>query len=303
MRGLVCWSRRPSATEPPGREAPAGGGAGASRLRIASGACARAIRVALIFACLFLAAARGEASLSVSPSYIELEIGKGRPSQALTVTNVTNEEVRYRIQVVHFGFSENGSVEMVPTDAHSLAPWIKCNPREFTLAPKAVRAIRLTVVPPPSLAPGEYWAAVWFEPLRNVAADSTADSTGSRARVRVMVNLLIPIFGQVPRVNYRGELTDLVAMRAPGGIKFVARLTNTGSGRLQVKGSYEIFNAGGTQVAQGPISGDTILAGGVRVFPEFVKGEFPDREYMIRVRYESPKLTTALGGQASVRQE
>jgi hypothetical protein len=104
-------------------------------------------------------------------------------------------------------------------------------------------------------------------------------------------------------VNYRGELTNLAAMRATGGISLVARLANTGSGRLQVKGSYQILNAGGTQVAQGVIGEDTILPGGARIFPQFVKGEFPDREYTIRVRYESPKLAAVLGGQTSVRQE
>ena len=302
MSGFVCWNNPPSATKPPGRGASAGSGAATSLARIASGARVRTKRVARIFACLFLVAARGEASISVSPSYIEFEIGKGRPSQALTVTNVTNEETRYRIQVVHFGFSKDGNVEMVPPDAHSLAPWIKCNPREFSLAPKASRAIRLTVIPPPSLAPGEYWAALWFEPL-SMSVDSTADSTGRRGSVHVMTNLLIPIFGQVPRVDYRGELTNLAAARTSGGIAIVARLANTGSGRLQVKGSYEILDAGGAQVAQGLIGEDTILAGGARVFPQLAKGAFPEREYTIRVRYESPKLKTVLGGQTSVRQE
>jgi hypothetical protein len=255
-----------------------------------------------VCACLVLAAVRANASLSVSPSYIELEIGKGRPSQALTVSNVTDTETRYRIQVVHFGFSKEGNVEIVPPDSRSLSPWVKCNPREFSLAPRASRAIRLTVIPPQSLAPGEYWAAVWFEPL-SAPVDSMADSTGRKGRIQVMTNLLIPIFGQVPRVNYHGELTNVAAMRAPGGIKLVTRLANTGDGRLQVKGTYEVLDAAGARVAQGPIGEDTVLAGGVRVFGQFVKGEFPEREYTIRVRYESPKLAAVLGGQTSVRQE
>jgi hypothetical protein len=260
------------------------------------------MRAALIIACLFLAAARGEASISVSPSYIEFEIGKGRPSQALTVTNVTDQEARYRIQVVHFGFSKDGGVEMVPADAHSLVPWIKCNPREFSLGPKAARTIRLTVVPPTSLAPGEYWAAVWFEPL-SMTLDSTEDNSGRKGSVHVMTNILVPIFAQAPRVLYRGELTNLAATRDTSGIRIVASLSSTGNGRLQVKGTYEILNAGGTQVAKGPIGSDTILAGGMRIFPQLVKGDFPDPEYTIRVRFESPKLATALGGQTSVRQE
>lgn len=255
--------------------------------------------VALVFACLVFGASRGEASLSVSPSYIELEVGKGRPSQALTIGNATDREERYRVHVVHFQFSKTGNVEMVPQDAHSMANWIKCNPREFTLAPRASRAIRLTVVPPKSPAPGEYWAAVWFEPL----SGRTPASQGrdGKASVQVVTNILVPIFGRVSRVDYRCELTDLTAARTKSGIAIAARLANTGSARVLLKGSYEILAGSDAPVAQGLIGEDTVLAGGERIFQQMVKGTFPRSEYTIRVRYESPSLATVLGGQTSVR--
>jgi hypothetical protein len=259
-------------------------------------------RVAWLLAALLLVAARADASLSVSPSYIELELGKGRPSQTITVGNMTDEETRYRVQIVHFGFSKDGNVEMIPPDAHSLVPWIKCNPREFALAPRASRAIRFTVLPPKSLGAGEYWAAVWFEPLVS-RLEGSQDSLGRKANVRVVTNILVPIFGQVPRVDRRCELTDVAAARTPDGIAIAARLSNTGAGRLQLKGSYEILAEGGTQVASGTIGDDTILAGGERIFRQVAHGTFPDKEYTVRVRYESPRLPAVLGGQALVHQE
>jgi hypothetical protein len=260
-----------------------------------------ATRVALVLACLIAAVTCAEASISVSPSYIELEVGKGRPSQPITIGNASDQEERYRVHVVHFGFSESGDVQMIPTDAHSLAPWIKCNPREFTLGPKSSRAVRLTVVPPKSLPPGEYWAAVWFEPLTG-RTNTPAGNRSGKAAVQVVTNVLVPIFGEVPHVDYRCELKDLMAAKTKGGIAIAARLANTGSGRVRLKGSYEILSGGAdAPVAQGLIGEDTVLAGGQRIFKQIVKGTFPQDEYTIRVRYESPSLATVLGGQTSVR--
>jgi hypothetical protein len=258
----------------------------------------------LVCASLLLSAAPGKASISVSPSYVLLEAGKGRPSQPISVTNLADKEVRYRIKVVHFSFTETGNVEVVPADAHSLESWIKCNPREFSLAAKSTRAIRLTVVPPKSLGPGEYWAAVWFEPLDS-PPDSTADSTagGKHGQIRIAINILVPIFFDVPRLVFNGELTNVTAARATGGLKLDARLSNTGTGRIKVKGSYEVLDAGGKQVAQGPLGEDTILVGGNRVFSLLARGDFPGREYTVRVGFESAKLGRVLGGQASVRQQ
>lgn len=253
---------------------------------------------ALIMVCVALGAPPAEASLSVSPSYIELEVGKGRPSQAITVGNATSKETRYRVHVVHFGFSTSGNVEMVPADKHSLAPWIKCNPREFTLAPKASRAIRITVVPPRAPAAGEYWAAIWFEPLSGRTPQKERDG---KASVQVVTNILVPIFGRVSQVDYRCELTDLTVARTQGGIAIAAHLANTGSGRVQLKGSYEILAGSDTPVARGQIGEDTVLAGGERIFRQTVKGAFPTDQYTVRVRYESPSLATVLGGQTSFR--
>ena len=256
----------------------------------------------LVCAGLALAATRSEASLSVSPALIELELDNSRPSRVLTVTNVTNQETRYRVQVVHFRFNRDGNVQTVPPDEHSMASWIKCNPREFTLGPGTTRAIRLTVLPPKSLPPGEYWAAVWFEPLKGLEAH-LQDTLGAKANMRVMTNILVPVYGRVPQVNYRCELADMVALRTADTVSIATRVINTGSARVRVKGSFEILAGDGTKAGEGLIGEDMILAGGERVFRQAFVGKFPAKEYMVRVRYESKKLPNVVGGQTVLRQE
>jgi hypothetical protein len=121
-----------------------------------------------------------------------------------------------------------------------------------------------------------------------------------KASVQVVTNILVPIFGRVSRVDYRCELKDLAATRTKGGIAIAARLVNTGSARVQIKGTYEILAGSETPVAQGLIGEDVVLAGGERIFRQTVKGSFPQNQYTIRVRYESPRLATILGGQTAV---
>ena len=76
---------------------------------------------------------RAEASLSIHPAYVEFDLDRGRPSEILTVTNLTGESMRYRAKVQHFLYTETGGIRQVPPDEHSLAQWTKLNPREFTL--------------------------------------------------------------------------------------------------------------------------------------------------------------------------
>jgi hypothetical protein len=253
--------------------------------------------LALIF---LLSPMAGEGSISVKPAYIEVNIDKGRPSKTITVSNITDQETRYRLHIVHFVYLPDGNFKMVPPDEHSLAQWVKFNPREFVLGPNASRAIRLTIIPPGKLKPGEYWAALWFEPLRG-QMKRIEHAEGGGMTLRVSTNILVPIIGQVPKIVYDCQLADLSASRTDSMVAISAKLTNTGTGRVKLKGAYEILDGSSTVVAEGLIGDDTILAGGERVFVQHVKGDFKGTEYSVRVRYMSEKLPGVLAGQTSAR--
>jgi hypothetical protein len=247
-----------------------------------------------------LAPVAGEGSLSIKPAFIEVELGKTRPSETIHVENITKEEARYRVRVVHFVYDEGGNIAMVPPDPRSMAPWIKCNPLEFTLPPKSARAIRLTIIPPKSLDPGDYWAAIWFEPL-SYATSTSSDGQGRKVSLKVQTNILIPVLGQVPGVAYKCDLTDVSATKNKDGIAIAASLANQGSGRVKLKGNYEILDAANSQIAQGLIGDDVIMAGGKRTFKQQVKGDFPAGDYVVRVTYTSAKLPAVLAGQTHLR--
>ncbi len=250
-------------------------------------------------AVVLLSTGRASAVLSVHPAYVELNLDRGRPSEILTVTNLTDEEVRYRAKVRHFLYTKEGGIQHLPPDEHSLASWTKLNPKEFTIPPKGSRVIRLSVIAPRNLAPGEYWADIEFEPLEGRVTEAD-DGEGRTIRLEVTASILVPIVGQVGTLTYQVQLQDLSAWKTETGIRVSAHLANTGTGRIGIKGTYEVLNASDEVVAEGLIGDDTILAGGERVFVRLAEGEFLDDEYMVRVRYTSRRIEETIAGQTSV---
>ncbi|MFH1689090.1 MAG: hypothetical protein ABIE42_02495 [Candidatus Eisenbacteria bacterium] len=242
------------------------------------------------------------ATLSIEPAFVELALDKGRPSAVITVTNVTDQETRYRAQPAHFVYKTDGNFELQEPDGQSLALWLKFNPREFTLAPKESRAIRLSVVPPKNLDDGEYWAALRFEPLEGIISRGD-DGAGRSVAVEVRANILVPIVGRVGEQTYVCDFKDLKAWRSDEGVAIVASIVNTGTARVRVNGSYEIVDSAGNEVAGGVFGEATILAGGERVFSQVVEGEFPDENYDVRIRYTSETLKDDLAGLTHVRNE
>jgi len=239
------------------------------------------------------------ATLSIHPAYVEFNLDRGRPSETITVTNLTDGEMRYRAHVRHFLYTRDGAILQVEPDEHSLAAWTKLNPKEFTLPGKGSRVIRLSVIPPNNLAPGEYWAAIEFEPLEGRIAEGE-DAAGRKVRLEVTASIMVPIVGQVGEIEYGFDLKDLMALKEEGGISIAAHLVNTGTGRLGLKGTFEILRVSGEVVSEGLIGDDTVLAGGERIFTQTVRGTFPDSLYIARVRYSSSRIEKPVAGQTRV---
>ena len=53
------------------------------------------------------------AALSIEPAFVELSLDRGRPAEVITVTNVTDQETRFRAHAVHFVYTPDGNFAMV----------------------------------------------------------------------------------------------------------------------------------------------------------------------------------------------
>lgn len=231
--------------------------------------------------------------ISISPAFVELTLDKGVPAGQFLITNSGNEEERYRIRSIYFIFSSDGGFREMPPDEHSMAQWVKFNPKEFTIPPQARQAIRFVVTPKGKLKAGEYWAAMELESLKTTEAKST-DDKGRTFRFEIIPSIVVPIFGKVGDVRYMGAVK--AAKIVPNGKEkeLETLIVNTGDGCLFVIGEYEILNEEGQVVAKNSLGRSYLLPGAERKISAEIKEKLPTGEYTIRVRYNSNKLKQPL---------
>ena len=227
--------------------------------------------------------------LSIAPAYVEVSLDKGRPAGQFMISNLGEEEERYRIRAVHFTFTKDGSVRNIEPDEHSLAPWIKFNPTEFVLTPKSRRAVRYVITPQGKLRPGEYWAAMELESLKTTVANAK-DEGGREYRIEVIPSILVPMFGTVGKVRYQGTLKEIQVVPHEGGQAIQLLIENTGEGRLVVGAQYEIRNSSGEEVQKGSVARAYVLPGSEQFFFRQLETNLPEGNYKVRVQCNSPQL-------------
>lgn len=230
-----------------------------------------------------------QAALSISPAFIELPLDKGRPGGQFIITNVGDEEERYRIRAIHFLFMEDGGLREVPPDEHSIAPWVRFNPKELTLKPKTKQTVRFVIAPNSTLHTGEYWGAMELESLKTTFGKGE-DAGGRKLSIEVIPTILVPIFGTVGNVRYQAASKGARIVTMENRKVIESLITNTGEGRLFLTGEFEIINASGQSVEKGSLGQAYVLPGADRKFKVPIGTSLPDGQYTINVKYSSTGL-------------
>lgn len=218
------------------------------------------------------------AGIGVKPAFVEVEMDKGRPSGVFLISNLGDKEERFRVNAVHFTYSEKGTLEVSPNGQFSLAPYIRFNPRELTIAPKTQRAVRFAIVPQGKLVEGEYWAAMELESLAMNETVAKNDETGRSVRLRTVTTIMAPIFGTVGKPTYEGEVKNLELQIEKGEPVLKALVAATGNGRLGVRGTYEILDASGVPVNSGSLGAAYVLRGSQRWLTQKIDAGIPTNQ-------------------------
>ena len=229
------------------------------------------------------------ADLTITPAYVELNLDKGIPSGVFQISNRGEEEVRYRVQAVAFRFDTDGGTQLIDPDERSMARWIVFSPKEFTLGPNSMQKVRFAVSPRGKLRTGEYWAAMELEAL-DTLTQKGLDAKGRELSVKVVSSIVVPIFGKVGTVRYRGMSKEIKVLSEGKGKTIEAWVSNTGEGRLFLEGKYEIVNSSGKVIEDGNLGRSYVLPGGNVKFSVAVKTELETGTYTIKVNYHSTQL-------------
>ncbi len=241
------------------------------------------------------------ANLGIRPAYVEVELDKRRPAGRFLISNLGDTAERYRINALHFVYSEEGELRQSKTGDHSLAQWIRFNPRELTLAPKTQQAVRFAIVPRGKLEQGEYWAAMELESLRVNEITSTDEESGKSVKLRTISTIMVPIFGTVGDVDYDGVIKDVKLVTNDGAIYLRALLAATGSGRLGAIAKYEIRNTDGEILDEAPMDRAYVLRGTQRWLTRKMEVELPEEVYTIKIIVNAAHFEKPLTKQIQLR--
>jgi hypothetical protein len=236
------------------------------------------------------------AQLAIQPAYVEVELDHGRATGTMTVTNTADNPVRLRAQAVMFAFDERGQMQQRPTeDAFSIAPMLKFNPREFVVEGKSSRTVRFSVIGTPDMEPGEYWAALEFEPLEQNSV--SAEEDGRSVSINIRSAIIIPVYAWAGERTHQADFLNLKATKGEEGIEVEATMANTGTGHLVVQAEYDVLDEGGATLASGVIGRQIVLRETRRIFEGKIADVDPREGLRIRVRLRAKQFEEVLTGE------
>ncbi|MBT8140517.1 MAG: hypothetical protein KJP25_12190 [Gammaproteobacteria bacterium] len=234
------------------------------------------------------------AGISVEPAVVDLNFNAGRATGQFVITNTGDKDERYRIVASFFTLTESGGVQLAEETEHSMASWIKFNPKEFHLPPKSKRLVRFVVLPKKKVEDGQYWAAMELESLEG-RDYSTKDEQGRTFNLKVIPSVLAPMFGRAGKISPDFEIKTEALLKNPRGQNvFEIEIGNKGNAVLNFRGYYQIEDSNNEVVHESAMDGGLLLRDKTRKYVTLIDPELPPGNYTLKILYASKGLSVPL---------
>ena len=230
------------------------------------------------------------AQVAVSPPRVEVDLDAGRSTEAIHIINLSDNETRISVSVVHLDLDEHNKVrDLAPTE-QSLDQWIVINPLKFTIPAGEQQTIRFAVRPRVEPEAGEHRAMIYFE-----QEPGSADS--DEGAVSIRYRLGVAVYGLSGHIDRRGRI---VAIRHTGsGDNHYLDIDTISEGNTSVRltGQYGIWQATdfpGEEAAAAlldSLPASTDIVGGVGALPELPI--LPGTQRTVRIRLPELSSTAA----------
>jgi P pilus assembly chaperone PapD len=258
------------------------------------------------------------AQVAISPPRVEVDLDAGRSTEAVHVINLSDQETRISVSVVHWDLDENNKVRDLPPTEQSLDQWIVINPLEFTIPPQDQQTIRFAVRPRVEPEPGEHRAMIYFE-------QGTAPADADAGAVSVRYRLGVAVYGLSGHIDRRGRI-EAIRHTGSGEDHYLDIDTlSEGNASVRLTGQFGIWQAAdfpGTEAAAALLNRPTEptdnVLGTIGVLPEipvlpgtqrtirvrlpalsatasyvvYVAGEFAGRSFTEQLEIEQPEVST-----------
>ena len=138
-------------------------------------------------------------SIGVSPSRLEISIGKQNTMGSATVLNMSDHDITVKTSVVDFDLDEANQFREIEPQPGSLPTAMMVNPSEFTIPANGSQTVRFAIMPQRLSGEGEHRAMLFFSELVDT----------SHAGVKLNFRLGMPIYATMGEPNPIAVFNDL----------------------------------------------------------------------------------------------
>ncbi len=168
------------------------------------------------------------ASIGVSPSRIELEVGSRSVTESVTVMNLAKHPVTIEVSLANWDLDDASEFRELPPDDGTLPSAIMVNPVQFTIPEGTSQTVRFAVRPERLNGDGEHRAMLFFSEYVN-----TMDPG-----VRIRFRMGVPIYARVGKLDESLELHSWRLDAAEGAARFDMDISALGNVNVRPKGFY-----------------------------------------------------------------
>lgn len=253
------------------------------------------------------------AGMSVSPLKQEVTVKPGEVVKVTVTVWNGNEDGKaapeeVSLQVMDVKATEEGVLLFPPagTLPGSASKWISASRTQLNLEPNQSEQVTLTIVPPPTTPPGEYYAAVMV-----ATAMKPSQTSGVNVQFRIASGIFVTIPGRTFAKQAKIERCELLWPEVPAPTagqasagepapatqpanrmpRISVLLHNTGQARFNGTGKVRIQDAAAREVFSAPLGSKRacVFGGDGRLFEAVLTKPLPAGKYTIKaeIDYES----------------
>ena len=193
---------------------------------------------------------KANASISVTPQDIKLDVSANDTHQAsFTVNNTSDMPVNVSIKLTDWMLTQSGEFKYSPAGSlkQSCADWIRINPVDFLLAPKASQQVAYTINTPSKMT-GSYWGMI---DVGSSPVSAGSNEQGVAIQVALTIGMQV-ILKDPQSTEHTAELIgiEIIEPTETRPRRVAVNVKNSNNGHVFVLGKFEIRDMSGNIVAR-----------------------------------------------------
>ena len=202
-------------------------------------------KILAILTTLFVLTSSSYASISVSPTKIELNANKIRNNYATCAIEVKGDSsapMRFKAYAGYFTITDKSTMNIHSTkdDPHDISKKVRFVPSEFTVPPGKVQKLRVNVANIKSLPDGESRALLFIEDV-NVKEIDVANPMGIGAQLVLKTRVGVPIYVDKGKFTKKADVEYFNIIQGKDGKYTEAKIISTGNSRVRYGGKFQII--------------------------------------------------------------